>query len=112
MRHWPDLTIPADVAEKIPPYAGDKNANHEGDILWARFHDPQSRSEWFVSEFDGTDKCFGLLKVINLPIQFGDFSLSELSNRVNNVGLGIQYDPAFQPRTALQALKEINSKPW
>lgn len=110
MRDWSDLRIPTKVAKMIPQYVGDKSRDHESDVLWARFFDPHSGSEWFVLEFDGKDRCFGLLKVVNCAIQFGDFSLNDLSNYINNIGSGVWYDPAFKPRTAMQVLEEINSR--
>ncbi len=70
-----------------------------------KFFTPDSNWTWYASEFDGEDIFYGL--VIGHEIEFGYFSLSELEQTKGPLGLPIERDRYFEPRT-LKELKEAH----
>jgi hypothetical protein len=72
-----------------------------------KFFTPDSNWTWYATEFDGEDIFFGL--VIGLEIELGYFSLSELETAKGALGLPIERDLHFEPRT-LKELKEFHER--
>ena len=70
-------------------------------IAYVKFFTPDSNWTWYVTEFDGKDTFFGL--VDGFEKELGYFSLSELENVRGNLGLRVERDLYFQPKT----LKEL-----
>ena len=66
-----------------------------------KFFTPDSSWSWYGSEFDGEDIFFGL--VIGFVAEFGYFSLSELESVRGPLGLPIERDEHFEPKS----LKEL-----
>lgn len=66
-----------------------------------KFFTPDANWTWYASEFDGEDIFFGL--VSGLEIELGYFSLSELESIKGPLGLPIERDHHFEPKT----LKEL-----
>jgi hypothetical protein len=62
-----------------------------------KFFTPDSSWTWYVSEFDGVDLLYGL--VIGLEIEFGYTSLNELKSIRGPLGLQIERDIFFEPKT-------------
>ncbi len=58
---------------------------------------PDSSWTWYVSEFDGLDLLYGL--VIGLEVEFGYTSLNELKSIRGPLGLQIERDIFFEPKT-------------
>ena len=73
-------------------------------IAHVKFFTPDSSWSWFASEFDGQDIFFGL--VIGLEIELGYFSLSELQSVRGPLGLQIERDLYYEPKT----LRELQEK--
>ena len=73
----------------------------------AKFFSPDSGWTWYASEFDGQDVFFGL--VSGFEVELGYFSLSELESAKGPLGLGIERDRFFEPRT-LKELTEAHRK--
>jgi hypothetical protein len=73
-------------------------------IAQVKFFTPDSSWTWYASEFDGTDIFFGL--VSGLEVELGYFSLSELQSVRGPLGLPIERDLYFVPKT----LKELLDK--
>jgi len=67
----------------------------------AKFFTPDSNWTWYASEFDGEDIFYGL--VVGHEVELGYFSLSELEETKGPLGLPIERDRHFEPRT----LKEL-----
>ena len=72
-------------------------------IAQVKFFTPDSNWTWYASEFDGTDIFFGL--VSGLEVELGYFSLSELQSVRGPLGLPIERDLYYVPKT-LQELME------
>ena len=62
-----------------------------------KFFTPDSNWTWYASEFDGEDVFFGL--VVGFEIEFGYFSLSELTAARGPLGLPIERDRYFEPKS-------------
>jgi hypothetical protein len=61
----------------------------------AKFFHPASQWTWYVIEYDGEDTCWGLVQ--GFETAFGYFSLKELTNVVDRLGLRIERDIFFRP---------------
>ena len=72
-----------------------------------KFFTPDSFWTWYASEFDGEDIFFGL--VSGMEVELGYFSLKELEEVVGPLGLPIERDLYFEPKT-LRKLKELHDK--
>jgi hypothetical protein len=60
---------------------------------------------WYASEFDGEDTFFGL--VSGFEVEYGYFSLKELDEARGPMGLPIERDLQFEPKT-LRELEEYH----
>jgi hypothetical protein len=86
--------------EKLPPlYSGEeKGLEAQAQV---KFFTPDSNWTWYASEFDGKDLFFGL--VDGLELELGYFSLKELKEVHGPLGLPIERDLHYEPKT----LKEL-----
>lgn len=75
-----------------------------------KFFTPDSNWTWYASEFDGEDIFFGL--VIGFEMELGYFSLSELEEALGPLGLSIERDLYFEPRTLRELQKQYEQKGW
>ena len=62
-----------------------------------KFFTPDSNWTWYASEFDGKDVFFGL--VSGFEVELGYFTLSELKEARGPLGLQIERDLHFEPKT-------------
>jgi len=81
--------------EKLPQlYQGeDRDVNA---LAQVKFFTPESNWTWYASEFDGEDVFFGL--VSGFDIEYGNFSLKELQEAIDLLGLQIERDVHFEPK--------------
>ncbi|MFC1878922.1 DUF2958 domain-containing protein [Chloroflexota bacterium] len=90
--------------EKLPPlYSGEELGLDA--ISPVKFFSPSSNWTWYASEFDGTDLLFGL--VIGHEIEIGYFSLAELKSVKCPMGLPIERDLYYDPKT-LRELMDLH----
>ncbi len=89
-----------EIKEKLPPlYSGEeKGLEAQAQV---KFFTPDSNWTWYASEFDGEDIFFGL--VSGFEVELGYFSLKELQEAHGPLGLPIERDLHFEPKT----LKEL-----
>jgi hypothetical protein len=71
-----------------------------------KFFTPDSNWTWYPTEFDGQDIFFGL--VSGFEVELGYFSLSELEGVRGSLGLPVERDLFYSPKT-LQVLKKEHS---
>lgn len=90
--------IPNDI--KIPKLYEQDGKGDEA-IAHVKLFTPDSNWTWFVTEWDGEDRCFGLVK--GFETELGYFSLSELKAVRGPMGLPIERDKFWKPKT----LREI-----
>jgi hypothetical protein len=62
-----------------------------------KYFTPDSNWTWYASEFDGEDIFFGLVN--GFELEFGYFSLKELEEARGPMGLPIERDERFEPKT-------------
>ena len=88
--------------EKLPTlYTGEEKGLDA--LAQVKFYTPDSNWTWYASEFDGEDIFFGL--VSGMEVELGYFSLKELEEVHGPLGLPIERDLDFEPKT-LRELQE------
>jgi len=98
--------LDAESREILPYlYSGEKQGLDA--LAQVKFFTPDSSWSWYSSEFDGEDILFGL--VVGLEIEMGYYSLSELQSVKGPLGLLIERDLHFKPKS-LRELKELHEK--
>jgi hypothetical protein len=92
-----------EIRQRLPKlYATEKQGNSA--LAQVKFFTPDSNWTWYASEFDGQDTFFGL--VVGFEVEYGYFSLSELTAARGVLGLPIERDLYFKPTP----LKELEAK--
>lgn len=94
--------------EKLPPLYANEDLGLMA-LALVKFFTPDANWTWYASEFDGEDTFFGL--VAGLDVELGYFLLSELQSVHGPLGLPIERDIHFQPKTFKDLLKE-HGKEW
>ena len=94
--------LPKDLREALPELYANKEVGLAAQAL-VKFFTPDSNWSFYASEFDGEDIFFGL--VIGFEAEFGYFSLSELESVRGPLGLPVERDLQFKPRS-LEALRD------
>ena len=98
--------LPKELAEKVPALYAQESLGEDA-VAYVKFFDPCSQWTWYATEFDGEDTFFGM--VVGHEVELGYFSLSELQGCRNSLGLPIERDLYFKPKT-LRELKERRSR--
>lgn len=99
--------LDAETREKLPPlYNGEEKKGLE-DLAQVKFFTPDSNWTWYASEFNGEDIFFGL--VSGMEVELGYFSLKELEEAKGPLGLPIERDLYFEPKT-LKELQDIHKE--
>ena len=93
--------IPAELRNEIPRLCATENVPDP--LVYAKLFTPWSNWAWYITEFDGDDRCFGL--VHGFEAELGYFSLKELAELAGHGGLRIERDAEFTPRTLSQIQK-------
>ena len=88
--------LPKSVRETLPLLYANEEIGLQAQAL-VKYFTPDSNWTWYGSEFDGEDIFFGL--VIGFAAEFGYFSLSELENVKGPMGLPIERDLHFEPKS-------------
>ncbi len=91
---------------KLPKLYESEEKGLEAEAL-VKFFSPDSNWTWYAAEFDGEDIFYGL--VAGLEVELGYFSLSELEKAKGALGLGIERDRYFEPRS-LKDLIELHKQ--
>ena len=92
-----------EVRARLPPLYANEEVGLSAQAV-VKFFTPDSNWTWYASEFDGEDILFGL--VSGFEVELGYFSLSELESVKGPMGLPIERDLHYQPKT-LQELMEL-----
>ena len=92
------------LREKLPPlYAQEKLGSKA--VAHVKFFTPDSNWTFWATEFDGKDTFFGL--VDGHEKELGYFSLTELESVRGPMGLPIERDLYWQPKTLEQIAPEL-----
>jgi len=89
-----------EILEKLPKLYTQEEKGLEA-VAIVKFFTPDSNWTWYATEFDGDDLFFGLVEGFEKEI--GYFRLSELQSVKGVLGLPIERDMYFKPKT----LKEL-----
>ena len=93
----PHELFPEAVRASLPPlYAQEKLG--ERAIVHVKFFTPDSSWTWYATEFDPSEGIFFGL-VIGHEMELGCFSLEELRSARGPLGLSIERDLYWKPRT-------------
>ena len=93
-----------ELRKKLPPLYSQEKLGGKA-IAHVKFFTPMSSWQWFPTEFDGEDTFFGL--VDGHAKELGYFSLKELESFKGPMGLGIERDPHWQPKTLEEIAPEF-----
>jgi len=85
----------------LPKLYANENKPAGETVAVVKFFTPDSNWTWYATEFDGEDTFFGL--VSGFETELGYFSLAELKSVRGKLGLHIERDMYWKPKT----LKEI-----
>lgn len=92
--------------EKLPPLYSNEEKGLDA-LAQVKFFTPDSNWTWYASEFDGENIFFGL--VSGFEIELGYFSLKELQETLGTLGLPIERDLHFEPKS-LKELMELHQR--
>ena len=92
------------MSRKILPALYSQEAKGIDAIAYFKFFTPDSSWDWFVCEFDGDDLLYGV--VIGAEIRFDYFSLSELQSVKGPLGLPIERDLYFKPKSLKDLIED------
>lgn len=99
--------LTAELRRQIPPlYSTEKESDP---TVQAKFFTPWTNWTWYVTEFDGKDRFFGLVQ--GHETELGYFSLSELEAIDGPYGLRIERDIHFKPCPLSKVNKQIAIPP-
>lgn len=82
--------------KSLPPLYSQEDKGEDA-IVHVKFFTPDSSWTWYATEFDGEDIFFGL--VDGHDEELGYFSLKELASVRGRLGLKIERDRYFIPKT-------------
>src|SRR6266567_4056362 len=96
--------VPKELVAHLPPLYAQE---HEEDpMVYLKFFHPNSYWTWYVLEFDGLNTFFGWVYG-DFP-ELGYFTLTELSEVKDPLGMGIERDEHFAPMR-LSEVKKLHS---
>ena len=84
-----------DLISKIPKLYQTEGIPLREKLAVVKFFHPASNWTWYVVEYDGEDTCWGLVE--GHEVEFGYFSLSEISQPLGPYKLAAERDKWFQP---------------
>ena len=93
-----------EILERLPPL-GSQDGKGGKATAYAKFFTPDSNWTWWATEFDGEDTFFGL--VSGHEKELGYFSLSELERARGPLGLPIERDLYWEPKSLDEIAPEL-----
>jgi len=96
-----------ELRRKLPPL-GSQDGKGGKSVAWAKFFTPDSNWTWYATQFDSQDTFFGLVE--GQEKELGYFSLSELQGARGPMGLAIERDLHWTPKTLAEIAPEMFSE--
>lgn len=96
--------VTQEIRNKLPQLYSQDGKGGEA-IAHTKFFTPDSNWTWYATEFDGQDTFFGLVE--GHEKELGYFSLSELQSVRGPMGLPIERDLYWNPKTLQEIAPEI-----
>jgi hypothetical protein len=79
----PAMLMTKEMERKIPPLYSTEDKKPEDITVYTHYFTPFSNWDWYITEYDGKDTMFGLVK--GHDVELGYISLSELKSQGANV---------------------------
>jgi len=92
------------IRKRLPPLYSQESKGGKA-VAVVKFFTPTSSWTWYATEFDGRDTFFGL--VAGHEKELGYFSLAELQGVRGPLGLGVERDIYWQPKTLEEIAPEL-----
>jgi hypothetical protein len=86
-----------EVRAALPALYTSENLSLEDTMATVKYFTPWANWTWYAVEFDGEDTFFGLVN--GFEMELGNFSLSELASVVGPMGMTIERDLYWEPRS-------------
>jgi hypothetical protein len=99
--------LPQEIREILPPLYSQEDKNGKA-VVYAKYFCPSSSWTWYATEFDGQDTFFGLVE--GFEKELGYFNLSELESITGPMGLPIERDLYWKPKTLAEIAPEMFSE--
>jgi len=96
-----------EITNKLPPLYSQDGKGGET-IAYVKYFTPDSSWTWYGCEYDGYDTFFGL--VDGHEKELGYFSLSELQSLRGPLGLPVERDLWWKPKTLGEIAPELFAK--
>ena len=96
-----------EIANKLPALYSQDSKGGEA-IAYVKYFTPDSSWTWYGCEYDGKDTFFGL--VDGHEKELGYFSLSELQSLRGPLGLPVERDLWWKPKTLGEIAPELFAK--
>lgn len=93
-----------EIRKKLPPLYSQEDKGGKA-IVQVKFFTPDSNWTWYATEFDGEDTFFGF--VHGFEKELGYFSLKELESVRGPMGLPIERDLYWSPKTLEEIAPEM-----
>lgn len=93
-----------EIRKKLPPLYSQEKLGGKA-VVHVKFFTPDSNWTWWATEFDGKDTFFGLVE--GHCKELGYFSLSELEDIHGQLGLPVERDLHWQPKTLEEIAPEL-----
>ena len=95
-----------EILKKLPKlYAQEKKGDNA--IAYVKFFTPDSNWTWYILEYDGNDTLFCLTD--GFELELGYVSLAELQSARGPLGLSIERDKYWTPKTVREIKQEKKS---
>ena len=95
--------LTTELRQSLPPFGTCEDDEHA--LALVKFVTFDTTWTWYAAEFDGDDTFFGV--VDGFEVEYGYFTLSELSNYRGVWGAPILRDPAFVPKRLTEICREL-----
>jgi hypothetical protein len=100
MNHGHEL-LPKDIMDQLPSL-GSQDGKGDQAIVYVKFFTPDSQWTWLLMEYDPkTQMGFGLVR--GLETELGYFSLAELEEVTGLMGLPVERDLFWVPKSLAEA---------
>ena len=99
------MELMTDEVRKLLPPLYSQEAKGGDAIVQVKFFTPDSSWTWLATSFDGKDLFFGLVE--GFEKELGYFSLSELRSARGPLGLAIERDLYWRPKTLREIAPEL-----
>ena len=98
----PTMLMTQQMRKDIPPLYSQDGKKPENVTVHAHYFTPFSSWDWYITEFDGKDTMFGLVK--GQDVELGYVSLGELESQ----GMNVERDRYWNKKSLAEVMKDTN----